>query len=266
MPRIMDPTSSAAVQGPVTSVAIIPFYNGTGDPSLNWMGASLAETLSSDIGQSAHLRSVSPARLQQVLSDLHISPESQLDISTLKRVADFVGADTVVFGQYQKFGEQVRINSTVLDLKQDRRMEIQTDAASEKELLPSLDKLADEVRQKLAATPEILKELQAHSQHVSTKSVPALRAYNEGLALTRAGDNTKAVTKFEEATADDPNFAMAFSKLAQTYASLGYDDKAEQASRQSGIAERQPVGAGPLPDRGQSRQHHARHREGDCCV
>ncbi len=137
-------------------MAIIPFYNGTGDPSLNWMGASLAETLSSDIGQSAHLRSVSPARLQQVLSDLHISPESQLDISTLKRVADFTGADTVVFGQYQKFGEQVRINSTVLDLKQDRRMEIQTDAASEKELLASLDKLADEVRQKLAATPEIL--------------------------------------------------------------------------------------------------------------
>lgn len=224
---------SSAVQGPVTSVAIVPFYNGTGDPSLNWMGASLAETLSSDIGQSAHLRSVSPARLQQVLGDLHISPESQLDISTLKRVADFTGADTVVFGQYQKFGEQVRINSTVLDLKQDRRMEIQTDAASEKELLGSLDKLADEVRQKLAATPEILKELQAHSQHVSTKSIPALRAYNEGLALARVGNNTKAVTKFEEATADDPDFAMAFSKLAQTYASLGYDDKAEQASRRA---------------------------------
>ncbi len=226
-------TSSGAAVGPVTSVAIIPFYNGTGDPSLNWMGASLAETLSSDIGQSAHLRSVSPTRLQQVLNDLHISPESQLDISTLKRVADFTGADTVVFGQYQKFGGQIRINSTVLDLKQDRRMEIQTDAASEKDLLASLDKLADDVRQKLAATPEILKELQAHSQHVPTKSVPALRAYNEGLALTRAGDNTKAVSKFEEATTDDPDFAMAFSMLAQTYASLGYDDKAEQASRRA---------------------------------
>jgi eukaryotic-like serine/threonine-protein kinase len=226
-------SESGAVQGPVTSVAIIPFYNGTGDPKLNWMGASLAETLSSDIGQSAHLRSVSPARLQQVLSDLHISPDSQMDISTLKRVADFVGADTVVFGQYQKFGEQVRINSTVFDLRQDRKSEIQTDAASEKDLLGSLDKLAEEVRQKLAATPEILKELQAHSQHISTTSVPALRAYNEGLALARTGDNTKAVTKFEEATADDPNFAIAFSKLAQTYASLGYDDKAEQASREA---------------------------------
>ena len=33
--------------------------------------------------------------------------------------------------------------------------------------------------------------------------------------------------------AEDPNFAMAFSKLAQTYAALGYDDKAEQASRRA---------------------------------
>ena len=78
-----------------------------------------------------------------------------------------------------------------------------------------------------------MKELQAHSQRIPTKSVPALRAYNEGLALTLAGDNTKAVTKFEEATTDDPDFAMAFSNLAQTYASLGYDDKAEQASRRA---------------------------------
>ena len=214
-------------------MAIVPFYNGTGDPSLNWMGASLAETLSSDIGQSAHLHSVSPARLLQVLNDLHISPESQLDVSTLKRIADFVGADTVVFGQYQKFGDQVRINSTVFDIKQDRRTEIQTDAANQQELLGSLDKLADQVREKLAATPEILKELQAHSQRISTKSVPALRAYNEGLALSRAGKNTQAVSKLEEATTDDPNFAMAFSELAQTYANLGYDDKAEQASRRA---------------------------------
>ena len=72
--------------------------------------------------------------------------------------------------------------------------------------------------QKLAATPEILKELQAHSQRVPTNSIPALRAYDEGMQLARTGDNTKAVTKFEEATTDDSNFAMAFSKLAQTYA------------------------------------------------
>ncbi len=224
---------TAAVQGPVTSLAIVPLYNASGDSSLNWMGASIAEALNSDIGQSAHLRLVSPDRLQQVLQDLRVSSQSQLDLSTLKRIAEYTHADTIVSGQYERFGQQTQITVTVHDLKNDREITAKGDVANEKDLLGSVEKLADTLREKLAASPEILKELQAHSQHVTTKSIPALRAYDEGLQLTRAGNNTQAVAKFEEATTQDPSFAMAFSKLAQTYAALGYDDKAERASRRA---------------------------------
>src|SRR5208283_4939824 len=70
---------TAAVQGPVMSLAIVPFYNASGDSGMNWMGASIAEALSSDIGQSAHVRLVSPGRLQQVLQDLRVSSQSQMD-------------------------------------------------------------------------------------------------------------------------------------------------------------------------------------------
>ncbi len=233
--RHAKPTGSSqqTVQGPVTSVAILPFYNASGDSSLAWMGSSIAAALNSDIGQSAHLRMVSPDRLQEVLGDLRVSPQSELDLQTVKRIADYTHADTVIFGQYQKIGDQIRINATVADLANDRNTSVTTDVAGEKELLTSLDKLAGTVREKLAATPEVLKELQAHSQHVTTKSIPALRAYDEGSQLLRAGDNTQAIAKFEEATTQDPSFAMAFSKLAQTYAAAGYDDKAEQASRRA---------------------------------
>ncbi len=224
---------SAAVPGPVMSLAIVPFYNASGDSSVNWMGASIAEALSSDIGQSAHVRLVSPGRLQQVLQDLRVSSQSQMDLSVLKRIADSTNADTLVSGQYERFGDQTRITATVHDIKNDREISVHTDVASDKDLLGSLEKLADNLREKLAANPDVLKELQAHSQHVTTKSIPALRAYDEGLQLTRAGNNTQAVTKFEEATTQDPSFAMAFSKLARTYAALGYEDKADQASRRA---------------------------------
>jgi len=63
-----------------------------------------------------------------------------------------------------------------------------------------------------------------------TKSVPALRAYNDGLQLSRSGKDQDAAKKFEEAVAEDPNFALAYSKLALSYHSLGSDDRAEQAS------------------------------------
>ena len=224
---------SAAVQGPTMSLAIVPFYNASGDSGLSWMGASIAEALSSDIGQSPHLRSVSAGRLQQVLQDLGVSSQSQMDLSTLKRIAEYTNADTIVYGQYARMGDATRITATVHDLKNDRDITLNSDVPNEKDLLASLEKLAGDLREKLAANPEMLKELEGHSQHVTTKSIPALRAYDEGLQLERAGNSTQALPKFQEATTQDPGFAMAYSHLAQTYATLGYDDKAEQASRRA---------------------------------
>src|SRR5271166_5349131 len=140
------------------SLAIVPFYNASGDPSLNWLASSLSETLSTDIGQSQRVRLVSPSRLQQALRDLHISPQSQLDFSTLKRIAEFTNADTIVYGQYQKFGEQIRINATVYDLKHDRNFELKTDVPNEKELLGGLDNLASQVRDNLSTDPDVLQD------------------------------------------------------------------------------------------------------------
>src|ERR1017187_2067940 len=220
-------------QAAALSLAIVPFYNASSDPSLNWLASSLSETLSTDIGQSQRVRLVSPSRLQQGLRDLHISPQSQLDLSTLKRIAEFTNADTIVYGQYQKFGDQIRINATVYDLKHDRNFELKTDVPSEKDLLGGLDNLAGQVRTTLSSDPDVQKDLKGHAQYVLTKSVPALRDYDEGLQLSRSGKAQDAAKQFEAAIGEDPNFAMAYSRLAQSYHSLGFDDKAEQASRRA---------------------------------
>ncbi len=90
------------VSGPVMAVAVMPFYNGSGDPSLDWVGASISDTLTSDIGQSAHLHLVSAGRVQDVLRDLHIAPRAEVDASTMKGIKDSTGAETVVSGQLVK--------------------------------------------------------------------------------------------------------------------------------------------------------------------
>ena len=151
----------------------------------------------------------------------------------LKRIADFTNADTIVYGQYQKFGDQIRINATVYDLKHERNFELKTDIASEKELLAGLDNLAGQVRANLSSDPDVQKDLKGRGQYVLTNSVPALRAYDEGLQLARSGKDLDASKKFEEAVGEDPNFAMANSRLALSYHALGFDDKAEQTSRRA---------------------------------
>ncbi len=46
----------------------------------------------------------------------------------------------------------------------------------------------------------------------------------------REGKNLDALKSFQKSTKDDPEFALAFSKMADTYARLGYDIEAEHAA------------------------------------
>ena len=231
--KLFGPGPAAVPTGPSISLAIMPFHNASGDPSLDWLGSSLSDMLSTDVGQTAQVRMVSGDRLHQILHDLQISPQSEVDVATLRRLADFTNADTVVYGQYVKSGEQIRIDTTVLDLRHDSSSTLKTDVASEKDLITAVDGLAQNVRQKLAANPQILRDLEAHALRPSTSSVQALREYDYGIQLARAGKDLEAQKQFEAATNDDPNFALAYAKLAQVYSKLGYDDQAEKASRRA---------------------------------
>jgi tetratricopeptide (TPR) repeat protein len=60
-----------------------------------------------------------------------------------------------------------------------------------------------------------------------------LRDYNQGLGLQRDGKYLEAQKQFEAATRADPNFALAFARLAQAYSSLGYDSEAEQSANKA---------------------------------
>ena len=215
------------------SLAILPFRNASGDASLDWLGPSLADMLSTDVGQSASLRTISPDRLHQVLSDLQITPNVTVDPAALRHVGEFSSADTVIWGQYAKFGDLIRIDATLQDMKRDRQIPLKIDGVSEKDIPGAVDRLAESIRQNLAVSSEVMKELKANSFQPSTKSIPAMRDYNQGIALQRDGKSLDAEKQFDAATKEDPSFALAYSKLAQSYMNLGYDSEAEQSAQKA---------------------------------
>ena len=224
-------TGTPAAAAPSASLAIMPFYNASSNSSQDWLGSSIAEMLGSDIGQSARMRMVSPDRLQQVLEDLHLSASTPVDAPTVRRVAEFTSAQTVIYGRYTAAGTQIHVDATVLDLAHGSRSTASADIAQESDLIPAINKLAGELRDKLVADPKLLEDLKAHTLRPDTTSVEALRAYEDGEKLARSGDHIQAQDQYFAATNADPNFAMAFAKLADTYASLGHDDLAQRASR-----------------------------------
>src|SRR5438094_6654801 len=226
-------TTKPGQAAPAVSLAILPFRNASGDPSLDWLGPELAELLSTDVGQSPSLRTVSSDRLHQILHDLQLTPNAALDPTTIRRVAEFSSAQTVVWGRYARFGDQIRIDATVEDLKRDHTAAMKAEAPNANAIPGAVDTLAQAIRENLALSASVVKELQAQAFKPSSNSLPALRDYNDGIQLLRQGNNLEAQRRFEASTKEDPGFALAYAKLAQTYANLGGDSEAERYSRKA---------------------------------
>src|SRR5580692_7554433 len=231
---------------PARSLAILPFRNSSGDAKDDWIGSSVADMLSTDIGQSAHLHTVPTDRLHQVLTDLRVGPETAIDPDTLRRVAQFSNADILVSGQYARFGDQIVIDATIRDLAHDQTVPVKAQALV-KDLPTAIDSLADSVRKNLALSADVVEELKAQSFKPNSKSVDALREYDQGAVLMRAGKYTDALKHLKVATDQDPHFALAFSKLADAQSELGFQSDAEQSSiRAADLAHNQNL---PLPEK-----------------
>jgi len=230
--RTSAPRSSAVSQ-PDVSLAILPFRNSSNDATLDWLGSSLADMLNTDIGQSGHLRIVSPEQVHQIFADLRVTPGSVVDPTELRRIAEYSNADTVIWGQYARFGDQIRIDATIHDLQHDRHILLKAEPVAEKDIPSSIDKLAEDIRHSLAISTDVMKELKASSFQPTSQSLDALRQYQQGVEALREGKYLEAQKSLEGATSADPQFALAFSRLAQCYSDLGYDDRAEQASRKA---------------------------------
>src|SRR6266849_4524092 len=231
--KLTSKTGTSAAAGPEVSLVILPFRNASTDLTIDWLGPSLAEMLRTDVGQSTSLRTISSDRLHQVLKDLRIPDNADFDPDTLKRLAEFSSADTLVWGRYVKLGEQIRIDATLLDLKHQRSTPLKSEAPNEKQLLQSVAQLAQAIQENLALPTDVLKELRSKSFRPSSESVEALREYTEGLELERQGNHLEAAKRFEASMQADPKFALAYSKLGQTYSNLRNDNKAEQYSRKA---------------------------------
>jgi tetratricopeptide (TPR) repeat protein/predicted Ser/Thr protein kinase len=220
--------TAAGPVAPEVSLAILPFHNSGSDTSADWIGQSLADMLSTDVGQSGSMRTISSDRLHQIMKDMRVTGDADLDSDSLRRIAEVSHADTVVWGQYEKVGGQIRIKAQLEDLKRKRTIPLNADTASESALKKTVDKLAGTIQQNLSLSSAALAEVKSAAFTPSSNSVDALKSFTEGKELAREGNHIEAVKHFEAATKADPNFSLAYSMLGQTYSRLGYQKEAEQ--------------------------------------
>jgi len=226
----------------VTSLAILPFSNASGAEDVAWLSTGLADMLLTDVGQSAYLRTVSPDRLHQILRDLGMTQRGDLDAAERRRIAEYANADKLIWGQFIKLADQIRIDATVEDVAQQIRTPVKVEAANEGELLESVGRLAGLVRDNLELSSDRVEELEERALKPSSDSVVALRHYLQGLELIRQGNNLDAVAQFEASVIEDPEFALAHSKLGEANLFIGHGQVArEQSARAVELSEDLPA-------------------------
>ena len=253
-----------ATTAPAISLAVLPFRNASGDVALDSLGSSLSGVLRTELGQSSRVRTVAPDRLHQVLQDLRISPTATLSPTEMARVADLTNARSVLWGQYTRFGNAIRIDATLQDLEHQVTVPLNAMAPNEGALLTAIAELAAAVRESLArGSPDILNELKSTAWKPSTSSFEALRMYDQGLALAREGKHQEALKSFDAATKADGNFALAFSGLAQSV----LDSRLRHGGRPVLTACHEPgrgaASSREISDLGEPLPDHERHAQGD---
>ena len=228
------PVFHTTASGDVGSLAVLPFRNASGDASLDALGTSLSDLLSTDLGDSSRVRTIPTERLHQVLGDLQIDRRANLSPAQLSRIADLASAKSVLWGQFVKFGDEIRIDATLQDLTTRSTTPLKATAPNQAGLMAAVGQLAASVQESLAGgSSDVLNELKSTAWRPSTESFDALRLYNEGQQIERDGKHEEAVKQFQAAVAADSNFALAYAAMAQSYAGAGNTAQATQNARRA---------------------------------
>jgi tetratricopeptide (TPR) repeat protein len=109
----------------------------------------------------------------------------------------------------------------------------QVEAESKEEVLSTLGKTASKLREKLGESLASIQKYDAPIEQATTSSLEALKVYSLGREQSFKGNIPEAISLYKRAIELDPNFALAYDVLAQSYHALGQRQLATEAAQKA---------------------------------
>jgi serine/threonine protein kinase len=204
------------------SLAIMYFKNNTGDESLGHWRTMLSNLLITDLTQSKHLRILSEDKLFNILSQMNQLEAETYSSEVLKQVASQGAVNHILQGAYAKAGDEFRINVTLQDASTGELIGSESVAGEgEKSIFTMVDELTRRIKANFKLSEEeIMSDLDREVTNITTSSPEAYKYYVEGRRYHTSGDNRKSIQLMERVLSIDPEFAMAYRSMAQSYNNL----------------------------------------------
>jgi Tfp pilus assembly protein PilF/TolB-like protein len=199
---------------------VLPFFNHSGDASIEWIGESLSETLREALAREGTIALDREAR-QEAYRRLSIRPYSALTKATVLRIGEFLDADQIVHGRFEftpppdgqpKTKGSVRIVGQVVNLRNASQSPEYTEIGSLEDLARLQTHLAWQ-------TVRTVKSRSAPSEEEFWRRHPVIRveaieSHTRALLTSSPDQKLKLLT---QAVRIDPRYSQAHFALGRLY-------------------------------------------------
>ena len=197
----------------IRSLAVLPLENLSRDPEQEYFADGMTEQLITDLAKISELKVISRTSVMQYKGARKPLPQ----------IAQELGVDAVVEGSVQRSGDRVRISAQLIDARADQHLW----ARSYERDLRNVLALQDDVAQAIANELKIKLASQGQPRLAGSRPVDpeAYEAYLKGhyyASKRTEKDLKKSIEYFQQAIEKDPNYASAYSGMADAYALLGF--------------------------------------------
>jgi TolB-like protein/DNA-binding winged helix-turn-helix (wHTH) protein/Tfp pilus assembly protein PilF len=210
----------------IRSLAVLPLENLSGDVSQNYFSDGMTDELITDLAQISALRVIS--RTSAMVYQGARKP--------LPQIARELNVDAVVEGTVLRAGDRVRITAQLIDASTDKHLWSQSYEGELRDTLALQDRVARAIAEQIQIN--LTPREQAALKSARVVDPKAYEFYLKGRYFwnKRTGDGLRAaLANFKQASEEDPNYAQAYSGLADTYALLGDWQYAVMTPREANV-------------------------------
>ena len=203
--RPKEPTAA------IDSIAVLPFVNLNNDQNIEWVSDGLTESTINSLTQLPNLKVIARSSVFRYKGN-------QTDPF---KVGKELGVRAVLTGRLMQRGDDVIVSAELIDLRDNKQLWGEQYQRKMADLLAVQREIAREIASNLR--PKLSGEEQTLVAKNYTQSSEAYQDYLKGRFYWNkrtAADFHKAIAFFQQAIAKDPNYALAYSGLADSFALL----------------------------------------------
>ena len=208
--------SATSASAPIHSIAVLPLKNLTGDPANDYFSDGMTESLISSLAKVENLN-------VQSRSSVFRFKNKDLDP---REIGKQLGVAAVLEGNVRSLGNSVRVAVRLVSVADGRVLWV---SDSNDRALGDLFALQDDIARNVAAglRLRLSGDTEQRLARRYTDNIEAYQLYLQGRFYWNnymtGADLLKAVKYFDAAIGKDPNYALAYTGLADSYAAMAVD-------------------------------------------